>query len=160
MSKLIELGEVIQICKEKRSGSGDCVDSPQQGYLPLIDVSFLKTGRIKKWTNGHNCHHCSGGDILISAVGTIGVIGRGIEGFIGGSVAKISSSHLGNDYLFWLLKSQEENLKKPRNEAMIPQIDWKFLKEQKIPLPSLDDQQKIVAPLVLLDAEGGAQSLT
>ncbi|AFO51671.1 type I restriction modification system HsdS component [Candidatus Mycoplasma haematolamae str. Purdue] len=155
--KLVELGTILEIHRGKMPLNFS--DSPKEGFLPYVDIEAFEKGVVKRYTDGKNAVPCEANQVLVVDRGSrFGLVGKALKGFIGSTLVKVQSPELDNNYLFYYLQSQLELLRFSGKAAMIPQIDWKFLKEQKIPLPSLNEQQKIVEPLVLLDVEGGASS--
>ncbi|AFO52388.1 type I restriction modification system HsdS component [Candidatus Mycoplasma haematolamae str. Purdue] len=155
--KLVELGEVIQIYKGRKPLN--LSDSPDIGLLPYIDIDTLKTGTASQFARPDKCVLANQGDVLIVWDGaSCGLVGRSPAGLVGSTLARIWSQELTTDYLFYYLKDKFLLLNTRTKGSTIPHLDKQILLGQKILLPSLNEQQKIVAPLVLLDAEGGASS--
>ncbi|AFO52069.1 type I restriction modification enzyme protein S [Candidatus Mycoplasma haematolamae str. Purdue] len=155
--KLLEIGTILEIYRGKVPLNFS--SEPKAGYFPYLDVEWMRTGRIRRYCDSLKGVVCDAGDILIVDRGSVGLVGKAIQGVIGSTLVRLSSEHLIRDFLYYFLLDKEHLLKSKGKSAMIPQIDWNFLKSLQIPLPPLNDQQKIVAPLVLLDAEGGASSV-
>ncbi|AFO52067.1 type I restriction modification system HsdS component [Candidatus Mycoplasma haematolamae str. Purdue] len=152
--KLVELGDNLSYVKGKKPSALSLIQ--ENDYLPYVDLELLTKGIVKSWTDGKDCLSCQKGDVLILFWGArSGFVGQAIDGFVGSTLAKISHPEVTNTYLYYFLKSKFLDLNHSSRGTAQPNLDQKFLRSLQIPLPSFDDQQKIVAPLVLLDAEGG-----
>ncbi|AFO51654.1 type I restriction modification system HsdS component [Candidatus Mycoplasma haematolamae str. Purdue] len=155
--KLVELGEVIQIYKGRKPLN--LSDSPDIGLLPYIDIKALKTDTASQFARPDKCVLANQGDVLIVWDGaSCGLVGKSPAGLVGSTLARVRSRELTPDFLFYYLQDKFLLLNTRTKGSTIPHLDKQILLGQKILLLSLDDQQKLVEPLVLLDAEGGASS--
>lgn len=95
------------------------------------------------------------GDIIISARGTVGALAQlkvpmtfnqscyGLRG----------NKELDNGFLYYILKSELEQLKSGSYGSIFKAITTKTFDQIKIPLPPIDIQQKIVSEIELLEAK-------
>lgn len=96
---LVELGSILHFEKGKKPILQS--DSPDDGFLPYVDIEAFETGKIKQYTDGTKCTPCDDGDILIVCDGSrSGLVGRAVKGYVGSTLAKISADCLSNQYLF------------------------------------------------------------
>ncbi len=96
------------------------------------------------------------GDILISQTGNVGRVGKVpsqiLPAFLNQRVAKISNKspdELLDDYLFWVLNNEAFERDALYDSSGVAQknLSMSWIKNYKIPLPSLDEQKAIVAKL-------------
>ena len=101
--ELVELGSILRFEKGKKPVSQS--DSPEEGYLPYVDIEAFETGVIKQYTDGSRCTPCDDGDILIVCDGSrSGLVGRAVKGYVGSTLAKISADGLSDRYLSALFR--------------------------------------------------------
>ncbi|AFO52023.1 restriction modification system DNA specificity domain-containing protein [Candidatus Mycoplasma haematolamae str. Purdue] len=157
--KIVELGSIIQTFRS-RSPKG-YLNSLDPDSLPYIDVDFLRSGLPKRFVNKNNPVICDPGEVVMISVGSsTGFVNQiPLRSVVGNNLMKVTSSELTNDYLFYFLRDNYQTLNNLAQGTSIPFLNMKVLNTLKVPLPSLDEQQKLVEPLVLLDAEGGASSV-
>ena len=65
---LVELGSILHFEKGKKPILQS--DSPDDGFLPYVDIEAFETGKIKQYTDGTKCTPCDDGDILIVCDGS------------------------------------------------------------------------------------------
>ena len=148
----IELGIVISFEKGKKPIA--LATEPQEGYLPYVDIEAFETGTVKKYTSGEKCLACEDGDILIVCDGSrSGLVGYAIHGFVGSTLAKISCEVLLNQYLFYFLQGKYRLFNTSKKGTGTPHLNPTLLRQQKIVVPSIEEQQRIVTRIEELFSE-------
>lgn len=141
---LVELGSILQFEKGKKPVSQS--DSPEDGYLPYVDIEAFETGKIKQYTDGTKCTPCDNGDILIVCDGSrSGLVGRAVKGYVGSTLAKISADGLSDRYLFRFVQGKYALLNTKKKGTGTPHLNQELLKQQKLIVPSIEEQERIVA---------------
>lgn len=152
MDLMIELGRIISFEKGKKPI--ELATERQEGYLPYVDIEAFETGTVKKYTSGEKCLACEDGDILIVCDGSrSGLVGYAIHGFVGSTLAKISCEVLLNQYLFYFLQGKYKLLNTSKKGTGTPHLNPTLLKQQKIVVPSIEEQQRIVTRIEELFSE-------
>ncbi|MBN1969080.1 MAG: restriction endonuclease subunit S [Candidatus Delongbacteria bacterium] len=122
--------------------------------IPYVDIKAFEKGIICQFTDGYKCNLCSKEDILIVWDGArSGLIGRGIAGAIGSTLAKIYTYFLDKSLVYYFLLSQYKYLNTNTKGVGIPHLDPKILWEIAFPLPPLPEQHRIVAKIEQLFSE-------
>lgn len=132
------------VSKEKKDGF----------EIPYVDIKAFEKGIVDNYTDGENCTFCKPDDVLIVWDGArCGFVGRGVEGAIGSTLAKISSDKYTNDFLFYFLQSKYKVLNSNPRGVGIPHIEPNLLWNFEIPDVDKNTQQAIVARIEALFAE-------
>ena len=85
-------------------------------------------------------------DILIVCDGSrSGLVGRAISGYVGSTLAKISAKGVNNDYLFYFVQGKYTLLNTKKKGTGTPHLNPELLKKQKLIVPSLPEQERIVS---------------
>lgn len=122
--------------------------------IPYVDIKAFEKGIIDNYTDGENCTFCTPDDVLIVWDGArCGFVGRGIEGAIGSTLAKISSEKYTNDFLFYFLQSKYKVLNSNPRGVGIPHIEPNLLWNFEIPDLDKSTQHLIVSRIESLFAE-------
>ena len=141
---LVELGSIVHFEKGKKPILQS--DSPDDGFLPYVDIEAFETGKIKQYTDGTKCTPCDDGDILIVCDGSrSGLVGRAVKGYVGSTLAKISADCLSNQYLFRFVQGKYALLNTKKKGTGTPHLNQELLKQQKLIVPSYSEQERIVA---------------
>ena len=149
---MIELGSVISFEKGKKPI--ELATEPQKGYLPYVDIEAFETGTVKRYTSGEKCLACEDGDILIVCDGSrSGLVGYAIHGFVGSTLAKISCEVLLDQYLFYFLQGKYRLLNTNKKGTGTPHLNPTLLRQQKIVVPPIEEQQRIVTRIEELFSE-------
>ena len=144
--ELVELGSILHFEKGKKPISQS--DSLAEGLLPYVDIEAFETGKAKQYTNGTKCTPCDDGDILIVCDGSrSGLVGRAVKGYVGSTLAKISAVGLSNQYLFRFVQGIYTLLNTKKKGTGTPHLNQELLKRQKLIVPSLPEQERIVAKI-------------
>ena len=122
--------------------------------MPYVDIEAFETGTVKKYTSGEKCLACEDGDILIVCDGSrSGLVGYAIHGFVGSTLAKISCEVLLNQYLFYFLQGKYRLFNTSKKGTGTPHLNPTLLRQQKIVVPSIEEQQRIVTRIEELFSE-------
>lgn len=157
---LIEFGTISQIKKGKKPIRQ--TDKPQDGYMPYVDIEAFETGNIKMYTDGEKCLPCKAGDILIVCDGSrSGFVGKAIDGYVGSTLAIISADGMSQEYLYYFLQGKYALLNTKKKGTGTPHLDANILNQQKLVVPSLEEQERVVARIEELfsDLDNGVETL-
>lgn len=148
-----KLSEIARSTKGKKPKSVS--KEKTDGFkIPYVDIKAFEKGIIDNYTDGENCTFCTPDDVLIVWDGArCGFVGRGVEGAIGSTLAKISSDKYTNDFLFYFLQSKYKVLNSNPRGVGIPHIEPNLLWNFEIPDVGKTTQQAIVARIESLFAE-------
>jgi type I restriction enzyme M protein len=179
-NKYTEISNIVRVLGGKRIPKGLSF-SPTKTDYPYIRVTDFKNGTVdlnslkyidEEVFNQIKNYIITKEDIYISIAGTIGLVGLIPETLDGKSLtenaAKIvitEKKSVSKEFLYYCLIS--ENLQKQIEDNTravgVPKLALKRIETLKIPLPPLDEQQKIVsqiekieAQIALLEAQIGA----
>ena len=148
-----KLSEIARSTKGKKPKSVSKENA--DGFeIPYVDIKAFEKGIVDNYTDGENCTFCKPDDVLIVWDGArCGFVGRGVEGAIGSTLAKISSDKYTNDFLFYFLQSKYKVLNSNPRGVGIPHIEPNLLWNFEIPDVDKTTQQAIVARIESLFAE-------
>ena len=148
--KLSEIARSTKGKKPKNLSQGKA-----KGFeIPYVDIKAFEKGIIDNYTDGENCTFCTPDDVLIVWDGArCGFVGRGVEGAIGSTLAKISSDKYTNDFLFYFLQSKYKVLNSNPRGVGIPHIEPNLLWNFEIPDVDKNTQHAIVTRIETLFAE-------
>lgn len=150
--KLIEFGSISHITKGKKPANQS--KERLDGFKPYVDIEAFETGKIKAFTDGEKCLPCKNGDILIVCDGSrSGFVGRAIEGYVGSTLAIISADGMTSDYLYYFLQGKYALLNTKKKGTGTPHLDANILNQQKLIVPSVTEQERIVAKIEELFSE-------
>ncbi len=150
--ELIEFGSIAHIKKGKKPLHQSAI--LQVGCKPYVDIEAFETGNIKAYTDGEKCLPCKAGEILIVCDGSrSGFVGRAIDGYVGSTLAVISADGMSKDYLYYFLQGKYALLNSKKKGTGTPHLDQQILFQQKLIVPSLDEQNRIVARIEELFSE-------
>lgn len=122
--------------------------------IPYVDIKAFEKGIVDNYTDGENCTFCKPDDVLIVWDGArCGFVGRGVEGAIGSTLAKISSDKYTNDFLFYFLQLKYKVLNSNPRGVGIPHIEPNLLWNFEIPDVDKNTQHAIVTRIETLFAE-------
>ena len=141
---LVKLGDVAKSFKGKKPRNLS-TERNEVFFTPYVDIKAFEKKLIDNYTDGINCTLCEPEDVLVVWDGArCGLVGRGIKGAIGSTLAKIKSeSHL-NSFLFYFLKYHYKLINTNPKGVGIPHIEPNLFWGLNIPLPPLHEQKKIV----------------
>ena len=149
---LIEFGTISHIKKGKKPLRQS--DKSQDGYMPYVDIEAFETGNIKMYTDGEKCLPCKAGDILIVCDGSrSGFVGKAIDGYVGSTLAIITADGMSPEYLYYFLQGKYALLNTKKKGTGTPHLDTNILNQQKLIVPSFDEQKRIVSRIEELFSE-------
>jgi len=143
----VKLGKVITVYKGKKVESFSGINL--QGSKRFIQIDDLRNNNNLKYTNDHGIE-VDKDDLIIAWDGAnAGLIGYGLNGIIGSTLArlKIHWENIDTNYLGRYLQGQSKYLRSKSTGATIPHISKEVLTKLEIPLPSLEEQKRIVKVL-------------
>lgn len=148
-----KLSEIARSSKGKKPKSVS--KEKTEGFdIPYVDIKAFEKGIVDNYTDGENCTFCKPDDVLIVWDGArCGFVGRGVEGAIGSTLAKISSDKYTNDFLFYFLQSKYKILNSNPRGVGIPHIEPNLLWNFEIPDIDKPTQRAIVTRIETLFAE-------
>ena len=142
--ELIELGTILHMEKGKKPLSQ--VKEPTEGYLPYVDIKAFEQGVIDNYASPEKSLLCEEGDLLIVGDGSrSGLTGRAIKGVVGSTLFKIYADGVSTDYLRYFIESKYLLLNTKKKGTGTPHLNANILKESQILVPSLEEQERIVA---------------
>lgn len=150
--ELIEFGTIMNMVKGKKPLN----QSPKkkEGFKPYVDIKAFETDKVDNYTDGEKCLACAEGDILIVCDGSrSGLVGKAIDGYVGSTLAKISAEGLNGDYLFYFLQGKYTLLNTKKKGTGTPHLNPDLLRKQKIYVPSIEEQDRIVSRIEELFSE-------
>ena len=111
----------------------------------VITSSVTPSGKYNKFNQNEN-------QITLTKDGTCGFVSWQNKKFwlADGSFVLKPKDNINNKYLFYCLKSNEQNIESMELEAPIPHLYKKHLYQLEIPVPSLEKQNQIVNIISLL----------
>ncbi|MHA1360743.1 MAG: restriction endonuclease subunit S, partial [Candidatus Helarchaeota archaeon] len=130
--------------------------------IPYINIRAFEQKKFKNYTDGSSCELCNKEDVLIVWDGArCGLVGRGVSGAVGSTLAKLKCYEMDKSYLFYFLYTKYEDVNKRPKGVGIPHIDPNFFWNINIPLPPLPEQHRIVAKIEELFArlDAGVEAL-
>jgi type I restriction enzyme S subunit len=140
------LGETVQYVKGKRP---KILGSTQQGLsVPYITIEAFEKGVFAQYTDCEDCRLCHEDDVLMVWDGArCGLVGTGVSGAVGSTLAKLVSHELDSSYLFRFLQLQYEHINGNPRGVGIPHVDPDVLRSIPFPLAPLPEQQRIAAKI-------------
>lgn len=150
--KQIELGTILHMEKGKKpkKQSKEMVD----GFLPYVDIKAFEKGIVDSYASQEKCVLCDNGDLLIVCDGSrSGLTGRAIKGVVGSTLSKISADGLTTEYLRYFIQSKYTLLNTQKKGTGTPHLNVQILKESKLFVPPLLEQERIVARIEELFSE-------
>jgi type I restriction enzyme S subunit len=156
----IPLGEALQIQKGKKPiGLGS---KSEDRLVPYINISAFETKRVEEHAPEQDVPRCQPSDTLLVWDGArAGLAGRGVGGFIGSTLARLTSDLADPSYLYYFVHSNYGYLNTHTKGVGIPHIDPVALANISFSLPPLFEQVRIVTKLekLLSDLDAGVAEL-
>jgi type I restriction enzyme, S subunit len=160
--KIMKLGEVCTYSKGKKplvlkdSVTKDCT-------TPYINIKAFEKGIFDEYTNGEKCNLCNNDDLLMVWDGArCGLIGKAKVGAVGSTLMKIlPNENIHKEYLYHFISSKFWTLNTKPKGVGIPHIEPTLLWNFEIVVPSISEQQAIVAKIesLLSELENGKKQL-
>ncbi|MFZ2864281.1 MAG: restriction endonuclease subunit S [Ignavibacteriaceae bacterium] len=142
--KTVKLGEVA-ISEKGKKPKNLAAERNEEFSIPYVDIKAFENRGIDNYTDGNNCRFCEPDDVLIVWDGArCGLVGRGIKGAIGSTLAKIKSAKHNSSFLFYFLQKHYKIINSNPKGVGIPHIEPNLFWNLNLPLPPLAEQKKIV----------------
>ena len=117
-----------------------------KGYLPYVDIKAFEQGIIDNYASTEKVLLCEDGDLLIVGDGSrSGLTGRAIKGIVGSTLYKIYADGMTTDYLRYFIESKYLLLNTQKKGT--PHLNANILKKSKLIVPSIEEQERIVAKI-------------
>lgn len=140
------LGEILDLIKGKKPRNLGQKSATLK--IPYINIEAFEKKLFEQYTDGKDSPLCEPTDILIVWDGArCGLVGRGVAGAIGSTLAKLVHHELNPSYLFYFLQSKYENINKRPRGVGIPHVEPNLFWNIPLPLPPLAEQRRIVAKI-------------
>ena len=134
------------------------ISEPQEGYVRMLQIRDYSQGAekfIEYVKDTGKLHMCSEDDIMLSRYGYIGQAFTGLAGAYNVALVKvIKKREIDTKYLFYYFQSayfQHSLLSSVGSRATIPGFNKSELENTLIPIPNINEQEKIGTVLNKLD---------
>lgn len=112
--------------------------------IPYISIKSFEKGIFEHFTDGENCRICNKEDILMVWDGArCGLVGTGVYGAIGSTLAKLNYFEMNRNYLFHFLQFNYGYINKRPRGVGIPHVEPEILWNIEIPIPPFSEQDRI-----------------
>lgn len=116
--------------------------------IPYINIKAFEMGYAEQYAEAGDYPLCQEDDVLIVWDGArSGLIGRGVSGYIGSTLAMITSSSLNKKLLFYFLQSKYTEINTRTKGVGIPHVNPQILSSFSLPIPPQNEQVRIVAEI-------------
>jgi type I restriction enzyme, S subunit len=156
----LPLGEVVQTQKGKKPVELGMRDGFHT--VPYINISVFEGNPVKEYAPTQDIPQCRASDTLLVWDGArAGLCGRGVVGYIGSTLMRITSDCVNPAYLYYFLHSQYGTLNTRTKGVGIPHIDPVVFNNLEFSLAPTAEQTRIVAKLeeLLSDLDAGVAEL-
>lgn len=144
MDEWIKLGTILHMEKGKKPIAQ--AKKPLDGYLPYVDIKAFEQGIVDNYASVEKSLLCEDGELLIVCDGSrSGLTGYAIKGVVGSTLSKISADGLTTKYLRYFIQSKYLHLNTQKKGTGTPHLNANILKESEILVPSIPEQERIVA---------------
>jgi type I restriction enzyme, S subunit len=157
--KMMKLDELTELARGHNPPKSKFSQEAKPGYIRFYQIRDGSTDDYAVYVpDTPQLHKMKTDDIMMVAYRHVGRAFRGVEGAFNVALCKISNARrdlLDDDYLFHLIPSQfvRGELLKRSERSLIPSMSIEHLREIKIPLPPLSEQQRMVKKISLLSAD-------
>lgn len=116
--------------------------------IPYININAFENKVFDQFTDGDGCPTCQMEDTLIVWDGArCGLVGRGVSGAIGSTLAKLACYAINAAYLFYFLQTKFQYINKRPRGVGIPHVEPDIFWNIGFPIASLPEQHRIVAKI-------------
>lgn len=119
----------------------------KDGYIPYILIGEMEGKPIRNYTNEENMPIADKGDVLIVWDGSIGKTATNLYGVIGSTITALTPIIMPAKFLEYFLKTTKSFLEQTSRGTGLQHINPRTFWPLQIPLPSLNEQKRIVAKL-------------
>lgn len=158
--EIIPLSEVIQTQKGKKPDGLGPKDDLRT--VPYINIAAFETQKVGEFAPEQEIPRCEPNDTLLVWDGArAGLCGRGMSGYIGSTLARVTSDLADPAYLYYFIHSNYSTLNTQTKGVGIPHINPAVLNSLEFPLAPLAEQTRIVEKLEELfsDLDSGVAEL-
>lgn len=154
-----KLGEVCDLARGHNPPKKDFIYEPKEGYVRFYQIRDGWSDKYKVYVpNTTKLHRVDENEILMVAYRHIGRRFRGAVGAFNVALCKITNkdkSILEDDYLYHIIPTDyvRGELLKRSERSLIPSMSVKHLMNIVIPLPSIEEQKKIVITITKLQSQ-------
>jgi type I restriction enzyme S subunit len=140
------IGHACKTVKGKKpNNSGPRSD---ERTVPYINIKAFEARESDQYAEVGAYPMCNESNVLIVWDGArSGLVGRGVSGYIGSTLARVHCGSLSDDFLFYFLQSQYGEINSRTKGVGIPHVDPQVFEAIKIPLPPKDDQRTVVSEI-------------
>lgn len=119
--------------------------------IPYIDIEAFEKGVLKQYTNDPKAILSDASNILLVWDGSrMGLVGKGLDGAVGSTLVKIDLFQIDFNFLYYLLSSKFKFFNSNPKQAGLPHMNGPLLDSMVVALPSLEEQEVIVAKIEYL----------
>lgn len=153
MAPLVQLGDLVRIEKGKKASQ--VFERPSATARRYLQIDDLRPDAKRKFVEPFACPVASKTDVVIAWDGAnAGTVSCNLDGYIGSTLAVLrpSTQQLFAPYLSRFLEGKFDYLQKNSTGATVPHVSRDVLENLELPLPSLNEQQRIAALLEQADS--------
>jgi len=149
----VRLGDLVE--SEKGKKPKRCASEQSSSYsLPYINIRAFEEGVIESWADGEGCRMCHESDLLLVWDGArSGLVGKGMSGALGSTLARINFPLVENQYAFYFLQSKYNQINSRTKGSGTPHVDPDLLWNYEFPVAPANEQCRIVARIEELFSE-------
>jgi Restriction endonuclease S subunits len=153
--EVVRLGEVVKIIKGKKPKTLN--ESPSKNSLPYLTAEYFRYGVPKHFVDievEKDLPICKKEDVVLIWDGSkAGQVFTGLEGVLASTMVKIISTinNLDKLYLYCFLATKFDYLNSQTTGSTIPHVNKTTFFNLPLPLPPLEEQQKIAQILQSID---------
>lgn len=157
--KMEKLDDLTELARGHNPPKSKFSREQKPGYVRFYQIRDGGTDDYTVYVpDSPQLHKMKKDDIMLVAYRHVGRAFRGVEGAFNVALCKISNARrdlLDDDYLFHIIPSPfvKGELLKRSERSLIPSMSIEHLRELRIPLPPLPEQQKIVKLINSLSTE-------
>lgn len=116
--------------------------------VPYLDIEAVEKNNIMQYADTYSTVLATEGDIFVVWDGSrSGLVAKGMVGAVGSTIMRLTPILVNRDYLYYYLKSYYEIIQNNITGASIPHVNTEFFYNLIVPLPSLEEQKRIVEVL-------------
>ncbi len=153
--EVVRLGQVVKTIKGKKPKL--LSENPSKNSLPYLTAEYFRYGIPNQFVNievEKELPVCKKEDVVLIWDGSkAGQVFTGLEGILASTMVKINPiiNNLDKSYLYHFLTTKFDYLNSQTTGSTIPHINKTVFLNLPIPLPPLDEQQKIAQILTAID---------
>jgi type I restriction enzyme S subunit len=153
--EVVRLGEVVKIIKGKKPKTLN--ESPSKNSLPYLTAEYFRYGVPKQFVDievEKDLPICKKEDVVLIWDGSkAGQVFTGLEGVLASTMVKIipTINNLDKLYLYCFLATKFDYLNSQTTGSTIPHVNKTAFFNLPLPLPPLEEQQKIAQILQSID---------